>query len=141
MLTRRSQYGFTLIEVLVVVAIIGILAAFAYPAYMDSVRKSNRADAQAGLSDISQRLERCYTMYSAYDDDNCSMASSITGGNSVTTSEGFYDITGVVNRSDYTLTATPVAGKLQASDDACQTFTLDQSGVRDATGTAADACW
>lgn len=138
---KKTSSGFTLIEIMIVVAIIGILAAFAYPAYMDTVRKSNRADAKAALSDVSQRLQRCFTAYSAYNDANCAVATEVAGAG-ITSQEGFYTITGVVAAGTYTLTATPVSGTTQAGDSGkCSTFTLTQAGAKGATGTEAAHCW
>jgi type IV pilus assembly protein PilE len=57
---RRNQ-GFTLIEMMIVVALMGILAAIAYPSYQDSVRKTRRADAKAVLAELAQFMERTYT--------------------------------------------------------------------------------
>src|SRR5690606_38472416 len=63
---RKSSAGFTLIEVMIVVAIIGILAAIAYPSYQDHVRKSRRADAQTALLELAQFMERHYTTNGRY---------------------------------------------------------------------------
>lgn len=62
----KKAAGFTLMELMIVVAIVGILAAIAYPSYMDSVRKSRRADAKAALSNAVQALERYYTEKNTY---------------------------------------------------------------------------
>ena len=74
MMTRcRKQTGFTLIELMVVIAIVGILAAVAYPAYLESVNKSRRADAKATMATMAQQLERCFTQYNRYKDKDCSV--------------------------------------------------------------------
>ncbi|MDQ2078120.1 type IV pilin protein [Marinimicrobium sp. ABcell2] len=141
MVRKKSVRGFTLIEAMVVVAVIGVIAAFAFPAYTEYVRSTNRADAKAELSSVAQRLQRCFTAYSAYDDDDCAVHAAITGTNAITSREGLYTITGAVTNTTYTLTATPVAGTMQASDAKCTTLTLNQAGVRGATGTDAGSCW
>ncbi|WP_444914805.1 type IV pilin protein [Microbulbifer sp. TRSA007] len=135
------NYGFTLIEVLLVVAIVGILGAIAYPSYMESVRKSNRAEAKVEMNDVAQRLQRCFTAYSAYDDAGCSVANEITDGNTLSTQNNYYSISGVLTATTYTLTALPQSGSAQAGDSDCTSFTLTQAGVTDATGTSADDCW
>ncbi|MFI3186333.1 MAG: prepilin-type N-terminal cleavage/methylation domain-containing protein, partial [Methylococcaceae bacterium] len=58
---KQSQAGFTLIELMVTVAIVGILAAIAYPSYQDSVRKSRRADASGALLGLANAMERHFT--------------------------------------------------------------------------------
>ena len=137
----KKQSGFTLIELMIVVAIIGIIAGIAYPSYMESVRKSNRADAKASMNDVAQRLQRCFTTYNAYDNANCAVATSLSGGGAIASGEGMYSITAAVAATTYTLTATPVVGRSQAGDAKCTTFTLTQAGVRNATGSDSANCW
>ena len=62
-----NQKGFTLIEVMIVVAIIGILAAVAYPSYVDSIRKGKRAEARAALMNLLQQQERYFTQNNTYE--------------------------------------------------------------------------
>ena len=88
MRNHQRPNGFTLIELMIVVAIIGILAAIAIPMYSDYVTRSRRADGQAKLMQVAQELERCYTQFSKYDDDNCSVSASGT----VISAQGFYVI-------------------------------------------------
>jgi len=137
----KSVRGFTLIEVMVVVLILGVIAAIAIPAYTETVRKSNRADAKAELSSVAQRLQRCFTAYSAYDHDDCGVHAAITGGNEITSREQFYTITGAVTSTTYTITARPIPGTVQAGDTKCANLTLTHTGLRDATGTHKDNCW
>lgn len=138
---KKYSSGFTLIEVMIVVVVVAILASIAYPSYMESVRKSNRTDAKAGLSDMAQRLQRCFTAYSAFNHSDCGAASSVTGGSTLTTNEGFYAIAGTINAATFVLTATPISGTTQAGDTRCQSFTLDQAGRRNATGNDPASCW
>lgn len=132
-----KSWGFTLIELMIVVAIVGILAAIAYPSYMEYVRKGNRTDAKTTLLQVSQTLERCFTQYSAYNNASC----SVLNGGSVNSAEGFYTIGVVSAATTYTLTANPVAGKTQAGDAKCTTLSLNNLGVKGATGTATAECW
>ena len=134
-LTRYQ--GFTLIELLITVAIIGILAAIAFPMYSDYVTRSRRADGQAKLMQVAQDLERCYTQYSKYD-DNCSVFASGT----VISDQGFYEISATgdaLTETTFTLTATPQ--NEQADDTDCKTLTLTHLGEQSATGTDTDSCW
>lgn len=138
---RKSEAGFTLIELMIVVAIVAIIAGIAYPSYMESVRKSNRSDAKATLNDVAQRLQRCFTTYSAYNHASCTVAGQVTGGSTITSPERMYTVAGVLAATTYDLTATPAAGSTQAKDTKCTTLTLDEAGVRGATGSDSGNCW
>lgn len=137
---NRKMRGFTLIEVMIVAAIIAIISAIAYPSYMASVRKSNRADAKTELMDVAQRLQRCYTAYGKFNPtgNKCTVYSQLTTGASKITSRGagYYDITISDNTATtYKLKATAVLAP-QTNDNDCKELTLDHKGVQ-----APSACW
>ena len=136
---NRSQ-GFSLIELMIAVVIVGILAAIAIPMYSDYVTRSRRADGQATLMQVAQELERCYTQFSKYNDNNCSVVNS--GVVSETSDQGFYGISasgGNLTESTFTLTATPQ--NEQADDTDCTALTLTHLGEQSATGDDPDSCW
>ena len=134
---RRSA-GFTLIEIMVVVAIIAILAAIAIPNYSEYVSRGRRADAKAALLQIAQWQERRRTERGAYvtaDADLPTAFRTVVSNGSTT-----YNVTVSTGAAPYLLTATRTG--LMASDG-CGNFTLSGLGVQgvaDATRTAAE-CW
>ncbi|SEA63495.1 type IV pilus assembly protein PilE [Thiothrix caldifontis] len=154
MTTIKHHQGFTLIELMITVAIVGILAAIAYPSYTAQVQKSRRADAQVALQEIAQRQE-------AYFLRNYSYAKDVTQlGYAATSADGQYGLsiigepnacTGVAGAAaceSYVASATPETGKPQTHDTPCQVMTLDNRGRKrggtNATTAAADntqACW
>lgn len=138
---KKSNSGFTLVELMIVVLIVGIISVIAVPSYMDMIRSSNRADAKAVLNDVAHRLQRCFTTYSAYNSGDCAVAGSITGGNSVDSEKSYYTVTGVLAAASFDLTALPVAGKTQSKDSECLSLTLDEAGTRGATGSNTAECW
>ena len=128
--------GITLIELLIVVVIIGILAAIAYPSYQQQVRKTRRADGKAALLETAQQLERCYTRFARYDDGNCDVALPANSP------EDFYVISAnALDASSFTLDATPQGD--QANDATCGTLRLTNTGIQGSQGADADAndCW
>ena len=138
---NKRQSGITLIELMVVVAIVGILAAIAYPSYRAYVMRSNRTDAKIALGQTAQALEKCFTRYMAYNNDNCAAAKQFDDGAGFDTPHGFYKITGTINSADFTLTATAQGG--QTSDKECMDFVMTQTGarsVKNGTGTI-ERCW
>jgi len=136
---QKNQKGFTLIELMIVIAIIGILAAIAVPQYSDYVTRSRRADGQSTLLRVAQELERCYTQFSAYNKASCAVVGA--GGVSQTSLEGYYVVTAsTLESGKFKLTATPQGA--QATDDSdCTTLTLTHLGVQGATGADTDSCW
>jgi type IV pilus assembly protein PilE len=127
--------GFSLIELMITVVIIGILAAIAYPSYQEQVRKSRRADGKVTLMQTAQQLERCYTRFAAYNNGGCGV------GLPVPSDEGFYTISGNVGPTTFVLNAAPQGP--QASDAKCGTLRLTNTGVQGSQGGDADAndCW
>ncbi|WP_455210278.1 type IV pilin protein [Kaarinaea lacus] len=136
-----NNKGFTLIEVMIVVAIIAVLAAIAVPNYSEQVRKSRRADAKVALEQTTQRLERCYV-------DNNTFVYHVTDAPSCpqthTTSDGYYTITVVATATNYSVTAQPTSIGNQDADTQCYQMTMASNGTKtskDKTGTFNDYCW
>lgn len=135
-MNRSENSGFTLIELMIVVAIIGILAAIAYPSYQNHIEKTRRSVAQAELMELAQWMERRYTASYDYRDGtdapDLPFETSPRDGNAT-----FYNLKfqGTVARDSFTLEAAPAGA--QANDD-CGTLTLDSSGTK---GAAKSGCW
>ncbi|MHB8921012.1 MAG: type IV pilin protein [Halothiobacillus sp.] len=149
----RPTQGFTLIELMIVVAIIAIIAAIAYPAYINSVVKTKRAAAEGCVSEYANYMERFYTTNLNYKMESDGVTANPAVGNPVPAG-GSLDCSSTANSgADYTfsvaaptsttymVTATP-KGVQATRDTQCGTLTLNQTGTRteSGTGTVAD-CW
>ena len=152
----RASRGFTLVELMIVAAVIAVLAAVAYPAYTSQLLKSQRAEAKAALMRAAQLLERSFTQNGFYPAGAGSLAplygaaagAAIYSGADDPTSaaRGKFLITyapgGGATAVDFTLTATPQANSI--TDPDCPTFGIDARGRRLVSGAvpaATNPCW
>ena len=157
MIQRRFSKGFTLIELMIVVAVIGILASIAYPAYTDSVRKGKRAQARTALLEVMQQQERFMTQSNTYLGFSTTPAGvlSATGYTATTFPLKYYsgdapsapaywlsaaECTSSTLRECVTVTATPTF-----SDPAVGALSLTSAGAKGCDGTASSSnpklCW
>jgi type IV pilus assembly protein PilE len=142
----RAARGFTLIELMIVVAVIAILASLAYYNYGRYGYRVRRVDGREMLLRVAAAEERFFTNTNAYTTDLTSPAPTGLGFTSVDSEKGYYSIAATVTNggASYTLTATPVAGGPQASDDACGALSITDTGVKLPTGTGSGnngTCW
>jgi type IV pilus assembly protein PilE len=131
-----KQTGFTLIELMIVVAVVSILAAIAYPSYTSYVIRGKRAEGRAMLMDTAARLERFYSDNNRYAIAN----NTFPPGIKTTSVNGHYtmSITTTGNHQTYTLQAVPAT----FADTDCGNLTLDQTGARGRSGTVpVSDCW
>ncbi len=131
----NNVHGFTVIELMIVVAIISILSAIIYPAYQGQVRDTRRADAASVLMDARQKMERHYTKHYSYAN---LPAGSIPAKAPVGGSQSFYTLAVISDATTYTITATAQGD--QANDE-CGDLSINQAGVRTAGGGSIDDCW
>ncbi len=133
-LNIARQRGFSLIELLVVGVILTIIGAIAMGYYGDNVRASNRTEARATLTEVAASLEKCRSLYGAYNAGNCNVVLPQASDTN------YYSIAATaMGATTFTLTATPVAGGPQADDSDCATLTLSNTGIKGATG--GGDCW
>lgn len=127
--------GFTLLELIITVAIVGILAAVALPSYNSYILRGRRSDAIAALSQAQSALERCYAANFTYAQPPCTIPN-------VNSANGFYAIAASSSATTYTLTAT--AAGAQVADTTCKQMSIDQANQMTATDSSSNAqttCW
>lgn len=148
---RQNSRGFTLLELMIVVAIVGIIAAIAFPSYQQSVMRANRTDAKAFLSEVASKQEAFFADRRRYADSLddlgyvaalCYAGGDNTFGCGTSVATATYSMTisafaPPANPTSYTVTATAVG---RQTGDKCGNFSLNSAGNKTVTGTATD-CW
>ena len=130
--TRSKIKGFTLIELMIVIVIVGILASIVVPSYMDSIKKGKRADAQGVLMNAANNMERFFTSNGNY---SGAAAGTTFINQAPTTGTAIYNVSVEPTASSYVLTAAPVDPGSMAGDGS---FTLSSTGART---WGANNCW
>ncbi|WP_415897095.1 type IV pilin protein [Neptuniibacter sp. QD72_48] len=134
----KKNEGFSLIELMIAVAILGIIVSIAYPSYLSYLRDSRRADAEGVLIEMSQWMERQYTVNGRYDDGagnapNLPIDKSPRDGDAT-----FYEIdVTAIDDDSFTLTATAIGSQ---TEEECGNLTLTQTGARGSSGPGT-RCW
>jgi type IV pilus assembly protein PilE len=137
-----KRNGFTLVELMITVAVVAILAMIAIPSYTQYVKRANRTDATKTMTLYAQALERCYSQSFAF--TGCVGAPVGTQASP----QGKYNITIAIPDTvtagappaSFLITAVPLAPS-QQGDTACQSFTLNTLGTQAATPAGAVTCW
>ncbi len=148
MMRYCKKQGFTLVELVVVVAMVGILAAIAIPNYQDSVKKSRRMDAEGALVGFANAMERYFTEHNSYKsaatgggDTGSPPATLYSNQSPVDGGTKYYDLRiSAADDTTYTLEATPAGAQ---AGDLCGVLTVDNTGVKNAkkNNVAVPNCW
>jgi len=142
--SRSPQGGFTLIELMVTVAIVAILATIATTSYNSQVQKSRRTDARSAVLDLAGREEKLFSTTNAYSATPSDLGYAAVGTPwPITIGSGYYNVSVTVGASPITYVITATAINSQASDAQCQTLFVDQTGLQSSTPTTTPAatCW
>lgn len=139
---RNRMKGVTLIELMIVVVIVAILASVAVPSYRSYVLRTHRVEAKTALLNLAAAQEKFYLANNTY-----ATNAQLTGtppdglGLSATTENGWYTIAIANGANAAGFSATATATGSQTADGDCATFTINQQGVKGATGKKSAVCW
>ena len=131
----KKTRGFTLIELMIVLAVLSIIVAVGYPSYLEQVKKSRRAEGMGQLLELADRMERAYSDQGTYPTNVSEVYVATTDG-------GLYTLSIVTaNNISFIVSAAPASEKGQNTDK-CQTFTLTSLGEKSVTNSSlTDYCW
>ena len=138
----RRLLGFSLIELMIALTIVGILSAIAYPSYTQYVVRSRRADGKAALLDLAARMERHFSNNNTYANATIAAAPATDVLAAANSPEGWYNLSITAQSATaFTLQATPQNAQA-AEDTLCASLTYNNLGVKGITGTSTVArCW
>ncbi len=145
---RISSRGFSLIELMITIAIVAILASLATAAYTSQVQKSRRTDARSALLDLAGREEKLFSTSNAYSDAPSDLGyGGVNAAWPITVGSGYYQVTVVVPDPNqggaagtYSITANTYG--MQVNDTTCTSLSVNQLGAQTSTGSGTAAtCW
>ena len=141
-MNKTKTAGFTLMELMIVVAIIGIIAAIAYPGYQDQVRKGKRSDGLASLMDMMAKQERFYTETNAYTTTLTQLGYTVDVSLKANSNESYYKLSAADCSADSDLSCITLTADPQFDDTLCDNLTYNSKNQKTENGTGAvDNCW
>lgn len=132
---KKSQ-GFSLVELVIVVGLLGIITVLSFGYYGDNVIAANRSEGRTTLSETAGALEKCRSLFGAYDSANCTVTFPVLSASNL------YAVTVDARDNDsFTLEANPIPGSSQENDDDCTSMSLTNTGLKSGTGLDPTECW
>ena len=138
---KKRNRGFTLIELMIVVVVIGILASIAYPSYTEYVLRGKRAECKSAILQTANLLERYFTVNNTYSDDFADIGGKAFSGDNSASSACTLAIE-PETASDTMADGFKITGTPAATDSKCGNLTLNQKGIKGKSGSdSVDYCW